>query len=66
MDLELTPAALLVGVGKVHLGDQIFALSRGTYVNFPPRQTIHFVSSESDSVLHHILRGGRQVKDGIG
>ena len=57
---------VLEGTGALHLGNEIYPLIKGSYVNFPAGQEVpHYVANESDEPLKYIMVGERLRDDDV-
>ena len=64
--LEEEHLYVLEGTGILHLGNQEFALSTGSYVHFPAgQQQAHYLSNNSGGWLRYIMVGERNSEDEV-
>lgn len=64
--LEEEHLYVLEGAGTLHLGDDTYPLSAGTYVHFPAGQPApHFLSNEFNIPLRYIMVGERLEEDRV-
>ncbi len=64
--LEEEHLYVLDGEGLLYLGDNVFPLGPGSYVNFPAGQPYaHYLANESDQPLRYLMVGERLEADTV-